>query len=76
MKKQFKTKLSLNKETVAKLNDEQMNLVAGGQSAAESSTVVIGTKLAEDSASDGGCGSSSINASKTCPATSTCGCSC
>ncbi|WP_412466634.1 class I lanthipeptide [Pedobacter sp. KLB.chiD] len=28
MKKQLKTKLILNKETVAKLNEEQMKLVA------------------------------------------------
>jgi uncharacterized protein GlcG (DUF336 family) len=76
MKKQFTTKLSLNKETVAKLNDEQMNLVAGGQAIAESSTVVIGLGLATDSGEDGGCGKSSINASGTCPVTSTCQCHC
>ncbi|WP_412466631.1 class I lanthipeptide [Pedobacter sp. KLB.chiD] len=78
MKKQLKTKLSLNKETVAKLNEEQMELVAGGQAAAEGSTVVIGLGFAaESSAVDGdSCGKQSIIASKTCPATSTCECSC
>ncbi|TCD29592.1 hypothetical protein EZ456_00830 [Pedobacter psychrodurus] len=76
MKKQFKTKLSLNKETVAKLNEEQMELVAGGQAAAEGSTIVIGLSL-EASAADGdSCGKQSIIASRTCPATSTCECSC
>jgi len=78
MKKQFKTKLSLNKETVAKLNEEQMELVAGGQAAVAGSTVVIGLSFeAEASAVDGdSCGKQSIIASKTCPVTSTCDCHC
>ncbi|QNN41528.1 class I lanthipeptide [Pedobacter roseus] len=75
MKKQFKTKLSLNKETVARLNDEQMELVAGGQAALAGSTVVIGIEAS--SAVDGdSCGKQSIIASKTCPVSSTCDCSC
>jgi len=78
MKKQLKTKLSLDKETVAKLNDEQMQLVAGGQAAAAGSTVVIGIELkAEASAAEGdSCGKQSIIASKTCPVSGTCQCSC
>ncbi|MFF5381848.1 class I lanthipeptide [Pedobacter suwonensis] len=77
MKKQLKTKLSLNKETVAKLNEEQMELIGGGQAAAEGSTVVIGFEAEASVADDGGsCGKQSIIASKTCPATSTCKCSC
>ncbi|MFF5381847.1 class I lanthipeptide [Pedobacter suwonensis] len=78
MKKQLKTKLSLNKETVAKLNEEQMELVAGGQAAAAGSTVVIGIELRAEAAAVEGdsCGRQSIIASKTCPVTSTCGCSC
>ncbi|QXU41493.1 class I lanthipeptide [Pedobacter sp. D749] len=74
MKKQLKTKLSLNKETVAKLNDEQMQLLAGGQAAAAGSTVVIGF---ESLAAEGdSCGKQSIIASKTCPVTGTCSCHC
>ncbi|NII84244.1 MULTISPECIES: class I lanthipeptide [unclassified Pedobacter] len=78
MKKQLKTKLSLNKETVARLNEEQMELVAGGQAAADGSTVVIGIGFeAESAAAEGGsCGQKSIIASKTCPVTSTCVCTC
>ncbi|TCD29593.1 hypothetical protein EZ456_00835 [Pedobacter psychrodurus] len=76
MKKQFKTKLKLDKETVAKLNEEQMELVAGGQAAADGSTIVIGLSLEEAAGEGGSCGQQSIIASKTCPATSTCKCSC
>ncbi|MFF5381849.1 class I lanthipeptide [Pedobacter suwonensis] len=76
MKKQFKTKLSLNKETVAKLNEEQMELIAGGQAAADGSTFVVGLSLEAEAAEGGSCGQKSIIASKTCPATSTCECSC
>ncbi|QXU41494.1 class I lanthipeptide [Pedobacter sp. D749] len=77
MKKQLKTKLSLNKETVAKLNDEQMQLVAGGQAAAAGSTVVIGLGLESDAAAkEGSCGKQSIIASETCPVTGTCSCHC
>ncbi|NII84242.1 MULTISPECIES: class I lanthipeptide [unclassified Pedobacter] len=75
MKKQLKTKLSLNKETVAKLNEEQMELVAGGQAAAEGSTIVIGLSLDAVDSGDS-CGKQSIIASKTCPVSSTCECSC
>ncbi|TCD29591.1 hypothetical protein EZ456_00825 [Pedobacter psychrodurus] len=76
MKKQFKTKLSLNKETVAKLNEEQMELVAGGQ-AAEGSTIVIDIPILSAAEAEGdSCGKQSIIASRTCPATSTCKCSC
>jgi len=76
MKKQFKTKLVLNKETVAKLNEEQMDLVAGGQAAADGSTFVVGLSLEADAAEGGSCGQKSIIASKTCPVTSTCVCTC
>ena len=76
MKKQLKTKLSLNKETVAKLNEEQMELIAGGQAAADGSTFVVGLSLEADDADGGSCGQKSIIDSKTCPATSTCDCHC
>ncbi|QNN41529.1 class I lanthipeptide [Pedobacter roseus] len=77
MKKQLKTKLSLNKETVAKLNEEQMELVSGGQAAADGSTVVIDIPILSAEAVDGGsCGKQSIIASQTCPVSSTCKCSC
>jgi len=76
MKKQLKTKLSLNKETVARLNDEQMELIAGGQAAAEGSTVVIGFESESLAAEGDSCGKQSIIASKTCPVSSTCKCSC
>lgn len=78
MKKQLKTKLSLNKETVAKLNEEQMELVSGGQAAAEGSTVVVDIPIlsAAEAADGGSCGKQSIIASKTCPVTGTCGCHC
>jgi len=76
MKKQLKTKLSLNKETVARLNDEQMELVAGGQAAAAGSTVVIGFEAEASAAEGDSCGKQSIIASKTCPVSSTCHCSC
>ncbi|QXU41495.1 class I lanthipeptide [Pedobacter sp. D749] len=77
MKKQLKTKLSLNKETVAKLNEEQMELVSGGQAAADGSTVVIDIPILSAEAVDGGgCGKQSIIASKTCQPTGTCGCHC
>jgi len=77
MKKQLKAKLALNKETVAKLNEEQMELVAGGQAAAAGSTVVIDIPILSAAEAEGGsCGKQSIIASKTCPVTSTCGCSC
>jgi hypothetical protein len=77
MKKQLKTKLSLNKETVAKLNEEQMELVSGGQVAADGSTVVIDIPILSAAEADGGsCGKQSIIASQTCPVSSTCKCSC
>jgi len=76
MKKQLKTKLALNKETVAKLNEEQMDLLAGGQAAADGSTFVVGISLEAEAAEGSSCGQQSIIASKTCPATSTCVCTC
>jgi len=75
MKKQLKTKLSLNKETVAKLNEEQMELVVGGQAAGANATVVIDIGLDTDTGKCGGStGPSCPIASKTCPPTSTCCC--
>lgn len=79
MKKQLKTKLTLNKETVAKLNEEQMELVAGGTAAAAGSTVVIGLGFEAEAAvesSGDSCGKQSIIASQTCPVTGTCSCHC
>jgi len=77
MKKQLKTKLALNKETVAKLNEEQMELLAGGQAAAAGNTFVVGLGLESDTAAkEGSCGQQSIIASKTCPVSGTCQCSC
>jgi hypothetical protein len=73
MKKQLKTKLALNKETVAKLNEEQMELITGGQAAAEDATIVIGIDIDTDK-----CGStpnpSTPVGTRTCPPTSTCCC--
>lgn len=74
MKKQFKIKLSLNKETVAKLNEEQMDLVAGGQGVTNDATVVIGLD-AETDACGVKSGPSVIVGTKTCPPTGTCCCS-
>jgi hypothetical protein len=76
MKKQLKTKLSLNKETVAKLNEEQMELLTGGQAIGADATIVIGI---ERVTKDGdGCGKQSVIASKTCPPhyTNTVNCPC
>ncbi|NII84245.1 MULTISPECIES: class I lanthipeptide [unclassified Pedobacter] len=74
MKKQLKTRLSLNKETLAKLNEEQMELVAGGQAVGGSETIVIELEL--DGGTGDTCGKKSIVSSKTCPASSTCNCPC
>ncbi|QNN41525.1 class I lanthipeptide [Pedobacter roseus] len=74
MKKQLKTKLSLNKETVARLNDEQMELVAGGQAIGADATIVIGLDLANGAGEEDTCGKKSVVNSKTCPASATCNC--
>ncbi|QXU41489.1 class I lanthipeptide [Pedobacter sp. D749] len=75
MKKQLKTKLSLNKETIAKLNEEQMELVAGGQAIGTDATIVIGVETITDTDT---CGStrpfSTPPGSQTCPPTGTCCC--
>jgi len=73
----FNPKFSLNKETIARLNDEQLKMVEGGLAAEGDSTIVVSLPLnGLESVDDGGCGRSSIVASRSCPATSTCGCSC
>lgn len=76
MKNQFKTKLALNKETVAKLNEEQMDLVAGGQAELAESTVIITDSLGVTGDVGPNCGPRSIMVSKTCPATESCLCVC
>ncbi|QXU41491.1 class I lanthipeptide [Pedobacter sp. D749] len=73
MKKQLKTKLSLDKETVAKLNEEQMQLVAGGNGVSAGATIVIDIPSEAFSAEEG-CGKKSIVASKTCPLATAAGC--
>jgi len=75
MKKQPKTKLSLAKETIARLNDEQMELIAGGQGLPLNGPVT--TKTEVDAFGDvGNCGPQTVQVSKTCPATSSCLCVC
>ncbi|WP_412466635.1 class I lanthipeptide [Pedobacter sp. KLB.chiD] len=75
MKKQPKIKLSLAKETIAKLNEEQMELIAGGQGPAANAQVTVKTEV--DLAGDvGNCGTQTVQVSKTCPATSSCLCVC
>lgn len=80
MTNKFNLRFSLNKETIARMNDEQLKLVEGGLAAEGGSTVVVSVPLtivAKDSLEgEGGCGRSSIVASRSCPSTSTCGCSC
>lgn len=77
--KKLKLNLNLNKETVARLNEEQSRLAQGGLAAEKGNTVVIDIPIglvAEDAGEGDGCGKRSVIASKTCPSTSTCGCSC
>lgn len=75
MKKQPKIKLSLAKETIAKLNEEQMELIAGGQGLAANEQVTVKTEV--DLTGDvGNCGPQTVQISKTCPATSSCLCVC
>jgi hypothetical protein len=76
MKKQPKIKLSLAKETIAKLNEEQMALVAGGYGISnEDSTIIIVVELSNETGEGGGC-YPSVWKSKTCPPTGTCKCTC
>jgi len=75
MKKQPKTKLSLAKETIAKLNEEQMALLSGGQGLNAESAVTIKTE-SEALGDVGNCGPQTFQVSKTCPATSSCLCVC
>ncbi|TCD29594.1 hypothetical protein EZ456_00840 [Pedobacter psychrodurus] len=75
MKKQLKMKLSLAKETIARLNEEQMELVSGGQGlTAESTTIIVELDVAGDVGPS--CGPRTVQISKTCPATSSCLCVC
>ncbi|QNN41523.1 class I lanthipeptide [Pedobacter roseus] len=76
MKKQPKIKLSLAKETIAKLNEEQMELIAGGYAASsESTTIIITEELSNSDGKKDSC-NPTILKSKTCPATGSCACSC
>ncbi len=75
MKKSIKIKLSLEKETIARLNDEQMELIAGGQGLNIESAVTVKTEL-EALGDVGNCGPQTFQVSKTCPATSSCLCVC
>jgi hypothetical protein len=75
MKKSIRTKLSLAKETIAKLNDEQMELIAGGQGLNAESAVTVKTEP-EALGDVGNCGPQTFQVSKTCPATSSCLCVC
>jgi len=72
MKKPINIKLSLNKETVAKLNEEQMQLLAGGQAIGADATIVIGLDVV--TGEEDACGKKSIVNSRTCPASATCNC--
>ncbi|NII84246.1 MULTISPECIES: class I lanthipeptide [unclassified Pedobacter] len=75
MKKQSKIKLSLEKETIARLNDEQTVLIAGGQGLPLNAAVTVKTEV--DALADvGNCGPQTVQISKTCPATSSCLCVC
>jgi len=72
MKKQLKTKLILNKETIARINEEQMGLIGGGQSEINVSVIIV-----MDPEKEKGCGGPrSVRVSRTCPATATCACTC
>lgn len=75
MKKSINIKLSLQKETIARLNDEQMELIAGGQGLNIESAVTVKTEP-EALGDVGNCGPQTFQVSKTCPATSSCLCVC
>lgn len=76
MKKQPKVKLSLEKATIAKLNEEQMELIAGGHAVCSKLVTVIMEEGLSSSTEQGDSCRPSIWVSKTCPATGTCACTC
>ncbi|SFA43102.1 hypothetical protein SAMN04488511_103254 [Pedobacter suwonensis] len=76
MKKQPKIKLSLAKETIAKLNEEQMELISGGHSVCSKLVTVIMEEGLSSSTEQGGSCNPTFMKSRTCPATGSCACTC
>jgi len=73
MKKKLKKRLLLSKETLAKLNEEQMQLIAGGHATNTDATIIIDVP-SDAFLTDKVCNKPTVMVSKTCPQITSIGC--